>query len=316
LPAQRGGELQARVGGRGPDRYASAIEVASRDGLRVWLEADIASRWLEGPEAFREGVDRLGALARLPGVVGIKIADELGYKDGFDDDPEKVMAFLRDSATALRLVAPGRSLLVDMLVPELGCAPSLSKVAVQSARCEAEARAMYPALTVEQVDSYLGSGFIDVVDLSTGLLSESTYHSWGIDPTEAQHAAWGEVHRRGWFGDVILQSRKALAHPGPYPYDSERAESDLRLYVDTPVRVGARAVDIWTWLQRYDGEVVGLMNSGLRSNSLWQGLQERRDRGVRLFTHFTPSVVALSVPGDLRVLAQVFSDVFMAAGIG
>ena len=58
---------------------------------------------------------------------------------------------------------------------------------------------------------------IDVLDLSTGLLSDSTYASWGTTSDAAQTAAWQEVSRRGWPGLVQLQPRKALAHPGSLP---------------------------------------------------------------------------------------------------
>ena len=93
--------------------YASAVRTATSLGLHVWLEGDLAARWLQGPRSFRRGVKQLGQLASLPGVQGIKIADELGYQDGFHNDFSRIMSFLRDSATALHRAAPGKLLLIE-----------------------------------------------------------------------------------------------------------------------------------------------------------------------------------------------------------
>ncbi|MFL5737427.1 MAG: hypothetical protein ACJ76P_08810, partial [Actinomycetota bacterium] len=80
--------------------------------------------------------------------------------------------------------------------------------------------------------------------------------------------------------------------------------------------MGARAVDIWTWSQPYDGRIVHLMDPGLAPNPLWNGLVRLHRQGFDLFTHFTPSSVQRSVPADLRAISRAFSDVFMAAGVG
>lgn len=299
-------------------RYQAAVDAAARHGLQVWLEADLARRWLEGRPRFDEGVTRLAALAARPGVAGIKLADELGYGDGFGNDPAKVAAFLDDAAAALRAAAPGKQLLADLLVPELGCAPGATgaRARVAGAVCRAEARRRYPALTVERVDGYLASGDLDVVNLSTGLLDEQTYRGWGLSRDAAQRLAWAEARRRGWASRVRLQARKALAFPGRYPGGPAAAAADLRTFVDLPRREGAAAVDIWTWRQTYRGEVVRLLDPGNAGNPLWDGLRARRAAGVVLFTHFTPSSTERGLAGDMDRLAEVFTGVYTAAGIG
>ena len=299
-------------------KYQAAVDAAAKRDLQVWLEGDLAKRWLEGRPRFDEGVGRIALLAARPGVAGIKIADELGYDDGFGGDPAKVAAFLHDAAAALRKAAPGKRLLADILVPELGCAPGATgaRARVAGAACRAKARSDYPALTVERVDGYLAAGDLDVVNLSTGLLSDSTYRAWGIDRDTAQRLAWAEAKRRGWPAKVRLQYRKALAFPGRYPGGPAGAESDLRTFVDLPRREGAPAIDVWTWRQTYKGEVVRLMDPGNRDNPLWDGLRRRKAEGVALFTHFTPSSTEQGVTTDMEELAQVFTGVYTAAGIG
>jgi len=303
---------------REPTKYEAAVDAAAARDLQVWLEADLAERWLEGRGRFDEGVARLAELAARPGVAGIKIADELAYDDGFGNDPARASAFLADSAAALRKAAPGKKLLVDILVPELGCAPGATgvKAKVAGAVCRVTARRRYPALTVERVDGYLASGNLDVVNLSTGLLRQSTYQGWGIDRDRAQRLAWAAAKRRGWPSKVRLQYRKALAFPGRYPGGQATAESDLRTFVDLPRSEGAPAVDIWTWRQKYKGEIVRLMDPGNQDNHLWQGLRKRKAEGAALFTHFTPSSTERGLATDLDEVAQVFAGVYTAAGIG
>ena len=295
--------------------YRTAVEVAARDHLRVWIEADMVKRWEEGPASFRAAVTRVAALARQPGVAGIKIADELGYHDGMDSAP-KIRQFLSDTARALHAAAPHKLILVDMVVPQLGCLPGPEQAAPAAAACAVAADGHYPELALPAVDSYLRLHAIDVLDLSTGLLTGATYASWGTTAAAAQAAAWQEVSRRGWPSLVQLQARKALAHPGSYRAGPAGAAADVRLFVDIPLAHGARAVDIWTWHQEYDGAMYQLMNPGLRPNALWDQLEQQRRAGHVLFTHMSPHSVVSGLDRDLAKIATVFTDVFLPAGTG
>jgi hypothetical protein len=297
-------------------QYERSIDVANGQGLDVWLESDLTKRWLAGRSEFLEGIARLADLASRPGVMGFKIADELGYKDGFDNDARRIQAFLNDSARELRAAAPGKRILVDMLVPELGCAPAVVGLDPGQAACRAAARIRFPALRLEAVDGYLASGALDAVNLSTGILSEEAYRSWGTDRQSAQLAAWREAVRRGWHDKVDLRSRRAMAHPGAYSMNSQEAASDVHAFVDLPLESGATAVDIWTWRQLYNGEIYHLMDPDMHSNTLWTLLGLRHRAGSILSTHFTPSSTEQSITADLAAIGRVFSAVFVAAGIG
>jgi len=295
--------------------YRTAVEVAAHDHLRVWIEADMVKRWEEGSDSFQAAVTRVAALARRPGVVGIKIADELGYNDGMDS-AAKIRRFLSDTARALHAAAPHKLILVDMVVPQLGCLPGPRQAAPAAAACAAAADAHYPELALPEIDGYLRMHAIDVLDLSTGLLSDSTYASWGTTSDSAQTAAWQEVSRRGWPRLVHLQARKALAHPGSYRAAPAEAADDVRLFVDIPLAHGARAVDIWTWHQEYDGAMYQLMNPGMRPNALWHQLEQQRQAGHVLFTHMSPHSLESGLDRDLAKIATVFTDVFLPAGTG
>lgn len=295
--------------------YSSAVTVALHDHLRVWIEADMVRRWEEGPNSFRAAIARVSALASRPGVAGIKVADELGYRDGMTS-PGKIRQFLSATVRALRAAVPGKQILVDMVVPQLGCIPGHQPGGSPEAACAAQAARAYPQLTLAAVDSYLRLKAIDVLDLSTGLLAESTYTAWATTSDAAQIAAWREVNRRGWPDLVRLQARKALAHPGSYPGSDGQAATDAHLYIDIPLAGGARAVDVWTWRQRYDGVLYRLMNPGMQANALWQQLLRRRRAGDVLFTHMSPHSIERGLIGDMAKIATVFTDVFLPAGTG
>ena len=295
--------------------YADAVRAAERQGLHVWLESDLVKQWEGGGAAFRTALDKLGSLAAIPGVAGIKIADEMGYHDGLDT-PARIRAFLAAASAGLARTAPGKPLLVDMIVPELGCVPDQQPPVIWSTICGVKVRGQYPQLTLQQVTGYLRTHTIGVLDLSTGLLPDSTYVGWGIDRDRAQQVAWAKVRQLGWPSLVRLQARKALAHPGSYDGTGDQAAADVRTWVDLPLSDGAVAVDVWTWRQMYQGGINRILNPGLQPNALWDALVARREHGARLFTHISPHSLEVSLDTDLAKLAQVFTDVFVAAGTG
>lgn len=295
--------------------YLRAIRTAADDGLRVWLEADLVKRWLDGPASFQQAVSAIGTEAKEPGVVGIKIADELGYEDGLKSIGA-VERFLDASAAALHAAAPGKLLLVDMLVPELGCMPDTSATVAYTQPCVESLRYRYKQLSLSAIDAYLHRHDIDVVDISTGLFTSPQYAAWGVTSDDAQSAAWREIARRGWPQLATIQSRKALAHPGADTSSAADVDATLRTFVDVPHGLGAVATDVWTWRQLYTGKIYRLLNPGLQPNGLWDGLVERHRLGIRLFTHFSPNSVEASVETDMSMIAKAFTDVFVATGTG
>ena len=295
--------------------YRSAVSVAIADHLRVWIEADLVKRWEEGPTWFSAAIGRVAALADRPGVTGIKIADELGYNDGMNS-AAKIRKFLSAAAQALHAAAAHKLILVDMVVPQLGCLPGRQRPGSPEAACASQQQRAYPQLAPSDVDGYLRLHAIDVLDLSTYLQPDGTYASWGTTAPAAQLAAWQEVRDRGWPALVRLQARKALAHPGSYPGTAADAAAEVRTYVEIPLGNGARGADIWTWRQEYQGEIYRLLNPGMQDNALWDQLAQLRRSRAALFTHFSPHFVESGVRSDLAMIATVFTDVFLPAGTG
>jgi hypothetical protein len=259
-------------------------------------------------------IRRLAPLARRPGVVGFKIADELGYQDGFQTAGQ-VRAFLADAAAGLRRIAPRKLILADILVPELGCAEGVLASIVSSSMCAQQARARYPALSLSNVNTYVRSGDLDAIDLSTDLLPATTYESWGITQAQAQRAAWREVAILRWSSYVTVQERHALAHAGSYTGSATDAQRDAHIFASIPLSEGAAGLDVWAWQQVEDGVVMRLMDPGLRSNALWRMLTGLHDRGIEMYTSFTPSSVDQGIRPDMAKLARVFTGVIVAAGV-
>jgi hypothetical protein len=305
--------------GSGPelpgDRYVVLATALHRRGVAVWWETDLVKRWLGGPAAFDGAIARLGELAKVPGTVGFKISDEIGYGDGLTSTAQAT-DFLRQARSRLAEVAPGKKILVDAVVPELGCLPWRG---ANQESCAQRVRSKYPAATAVAVESYLRARLIDRLDLSTGLLEDSTYAKWGTSRQQAQSDAWNRVEAQGWGALTVLQSRKALADANGYQGSADQAASDTSIYIDVPVAAGAKAVDIWTWRQRYQGQVVSLLAPDLGGNALWTALVQHRRDGVQLLTHMTPSMMPADANGfdrECALAAEAFTAVFVAAGTG
>ena len=306
----------ARVSGVSPgpaDPYLRAAAQLHARNVRVWFEIDLVARWLDGPTTFQRAVRRVAELAHSPGTVGFKVADELGYHDGLTTQAQ-VLTFLRATRTALTRVAPTAQVLVDAVVPELGCLPGHDAA---GATCAREAQATSPGATVDTVSSYLAAGLVDRLDLSGGLLTASAYRDRGLTLLEADRRVWRRVDALGWSTRTWLQGRKALAMDGGWTGTDATASSTAELYIDVPRQYGAHAVDIWTWRQAYADRSYSLLAPDLRPNPLWDVLRARSHDGAVLFTHVSPSTLspdALRRAHEYDLVASVFHAVFVAAG--
>ena len=302
-------------------KYVALAEAVAAHGAKAWVEADLVKAWLAGPEKYATALETVIALADRPGVAGVKIADELGYDD--QTDATTVLAFLTSTTRTLHERLPGRKVVVDFIVPELGCLAwsgvpdTVAGPASAAGRrsCGAAEVGRNPAVALTAIDGYIGKGGLDVVDLSVGLRSDAEYADWGTTRDAAMAAAWDEASRR-WRTKVRLQARKALAHSGPYEGTKETAEADVRTYVDIPLAHGAHAVDIWTWSQPYKGGTYTLTDPKLAPNDLTRALLERRRRGVELWTHMTPSSMQVGLEQDVATAVTIFSGVLVASGTG
>jgi hypothetical protein len=294
--------------------YIGMVDMVAAQRAKVWVEVDLVKAWETGPQRYADVLNIAVKLAARRGVVGIKIADELGYHDGLDT-PERARAFLAQASRDIRSRLPDTKILVDMVVPQFGC---LAWASEQAARlsCANSAAETSPAATIDAVDTYVAAKTFDVLDLSAGLLDQTTYLAWGTTRDQAMLAVWKEAVRRQWGALVTLQARKAMAHPGSYQGTAAQAEADLHTFVDIPLANGAKAVDIWAWRQMYEGSMYRLYDPGLRTNPLIAGLARRRAAGAHLFTHMSPSSVEVSQKTDVSAATAIFGAIFVAAGAG
>lgn len=293
-------------------KYATLVQDLRARGTGVWIESDFVKAYLAGTARYSQVVGSALGLARQPGVAGIKVADELGYHDG-TTSPE-ALAMLRRAVHDIHTASPGTKVLIDVVVPELGCLSWMPAATPTMRMCGATARSANPAASLAAVDAYASTG-VDVIDLSPGLQDDSWYAGQGISRDEAMRQCWREAVRR-WGSRVTLQARKALAHPGPYTGGEAQAQADVHTYVDIPLAEGAKAVDIWTWAQEYHGQVVTLTDPRGVPNALTRALQQRRKEGARLWTHMTPSLYQVDRAHDVPQVTQQFDVVLVAAGTG
>ncbi|MGP4103307.1 hypothetical protein [Nonomuraea sp. KM90] len=148
------------------DPVGQALTKARAYNLRTWLESDLVKAWRGeneerqacnaherhngGCDTFEAAVRRLAQHARQPGVVGVKIAFDLGLRGDFADDDE-IVRFLIETSRALRGVFPARRLIaVDLAIPELGCGDHEA--------CRTAMRRDHPLITLAKVEKYTSTG--------------------------------------------------------------------------------------------------------------------------------------------------------------
>ncbi|MEU9835592.1 hypothetical protein AB0D67_29000 [Streptosporangium sp. NPDC048047] len=301
------------------DSLSQAIGQAHRRGLRIWLEADLTTTWLEAArrgntEQFKAAVDQLAQQAAKPGVAGIKIAYDLGIRNF--DSAEEIQRFVAETSAALRAalrtaVPEGRrQLAVDVVVPELGCGANTT--------CQKGLQAKYPLLTLERVEKYVLTGGVDVVNISSGLFA-TDYQTYKIPLERALTNQWVRLRMRGWDTRVLLGAREiGLAHRGDTPTKVTReitkaADAAAAARVDQPVNTGGvRSVVLWTHRQTWDGATWRLTDAGLAPNPIWNSLTRRKNLG-RIAIAFNPHDPEKSIAEDLEVIGQVATEVYLYA---
>ena len=316
--------------GKPREQYVALADAVLAQGAQAWVEADLVKAWRAGPERFDSVVGVVAAFVARSGIGGVKIADEFGYGDGLG--ASDAQDALRSMTAAMHDRVPDRRVLIDVVVPQLGClawqesaspgtpgaagwATATPEARSRMRRCAEAEAAKNPAATIAAVDGYVRDGGIDVLDLSAGLRDDAEYAAWGTTRDAAMTAIWAEASRR-WGDRVTLQARKALAHDGAYDKSAATAEADVHTFVDIPLANGAKAVDVWTWSQPYRGTTRQLTDPGLVDNALVTALRARRERGASLWTHMTPSSLQKGLEGDVRAATSIFGTVFVTSGTG
>ncbi|MEU0519379.1 hypothetical protein [Streptosporangium sp. NPDC006007] len=266
-----------------------AITAAKTNGLRVWIDTELADDWKAGAAGFASAVKRIGALAARPEVAGIRFSSQLGYNATFKTGGE-VDAFVTAASAALRQVAPGKRLGVHTVVPELACGADDT--------CESETRKRYPLLAPERIESHLVSGRVDQVSLDSGLL-HGGYDTWKINAEQARRNQWIQVRARAW--DVLAQvTAEETGLVGQVTGEQIAAR------VSKPVLDGsAQQVNVWTRVQDAKGTVNRL--------TAWDELKKLTPIQRRVAAVYDPATPETDVAADLKKLSEVFGQVYLTA---
>ena len=123
-----------------------------------------------------------------------------------------MLAFLRATRTGSGPSGPDAQVLVDAMVPELGCLRDYGVVR-RNLRPQQPAPRV-PEQAIDTVSTYLRAGLVDRLDLSIGLLSASAYHDRGLTLARPTARSGATSTRSGWSAMTWLQARKALAMDG------------------------------------------------------------------------------------------------------
>jgi len=291
------------------DPTKEAIQQAQALGLRVWLETDLVATWEAGANQLKATAARLAQQTNQPGVVGVKIAAELGLRSRFTD-PAEVRRFVTEASAVLRAVLPaGRQIAVDVVIPELGCG--------QHAQCVNTMHTNYPLLKLAEVEQYVLNGAVDAVNVATPLFNPflDIYKQSGLSTDRILQQQWMALRIRNWDSRVpglyIGARELGLAHPDGKPaLTGADAMNAVKARLDGPLRLGVQHVVLWTWKQQWDGVAWRLNDAGLRSNSVWDALRDRKALR-RTSIVFNPREIERSVGEDLREIANIASTVYI-----
>ncbi|WP_329430950.1 hypothetical protein OG339_48210 (plasmid) [Streptosporangium sp. NBC_01495] len=301
------------------DPTAQALQHAKALGLRIWLETDLVAAWQAGPAQLQAAAARLAQHAAAANVVGVKVAAELGLRGGFDNTAagaEQIRTFLSDVSKVMRAtLPPGRQIAVDVIVPELGCG--------QSQACVTAMRTGYPLLTLAEVETYVLTGNVDAVNLSSPLVKPfvDVYTKAGISQDRVLQQQWLALRQRNWDSKVpglYIGARDiGLAHSGTTStLTGAVAENAVKARVDQPLKTGVRHVVLWTWRQTWNDTDWRLTNrgdgQGLKSSGVWDALRTRKPL-ERTSVIFNPREFELSIAEDLKEIATVASTVYITA---
>ncbi|GIH91735.1 hypothetical protein ACFFMN_29210 [Planobispora siamensis] len=266
-----------------------AVAAAKDNGLRIWIDTELADDWKAGTAAFTAAVKRIGALAARPEVAGIRYTSQLGYNTTFATQ-EEITAFVSAASAALRQAAPGKQLGLHTVVPVFACGAQED--------CKAEMTKRHPLLAPEKVESHLIAGYADQITLDTGLLYGG-YETWKIDAEAAQRNQWIQVRARAW--DVLAQV--AAEETG---LTGDVAAEQVATRVSAPVMDGAaQQVNLWTRVPDAQGAVKNL--------TAWDALEKLGPIQRRMAAVYNPSAPVTDVAADLKKIGGVFGQVYLTA---
>ncbi|WP_219510883.1 hypothetical protein [Nonomuraea ceibae] len=287
------------------DPVTQALAQARAHGLRIWLETDLVNAWKQGPEHLKASAEQLSQFADRPGVVGVKLAYDLGLR-GFTDE-DQISQFVTETSRTLRATLPaGRKIAVDVVIPELGCG--------SNQRCAQAMRQAYPLLTLARVESYVLSGAVDAVNITGGLFADK-YAEFKITTKAAAANLWQRLRLLSWKTRVpglYIGSREiGLAHTGAT--SAITATSANRLIqdrIDAPLRTGADHIVLWTLRQTFNGQTWRLTDAGLQRNPIWNALRTRNATRALSIT-YNPREPESNVGDDIKVIADIASAIFI-----
>jgi hypothetical protein len=278
-----------------------AVKTAAADGMRVWLDTELADDWKAGHLA--EAAKKVAALAQQQDVVGIRFTTQLGYNSTFTDADE-MDRFVAETTAALRKLAPGKKLAAHTVLPVFGCGANEA--------CKTELTKTYPLLDPDRIGAWLSKGLIDQLALDSGHLGHD-YAAWKIDATQAQRNQWIEVRARAWDAYAQITAEDAgLAAAGAPKLTADQAAKSITEKIATPIQDdAAETVTLWSRWENEQGQVSRLYGEKWAANTTWDQLKKLGTVRPRLATIYDPTAPEVDAATDLKNLSTVFGQVYL-----
>ncbi|MFI6500213.1 hypothetical protein [Nonomuraea typhae] len=280
-----------------------SAKTAREDGMRVWIDAELADDWKAGKLA--EAAKKVASLAAAPGVVGVRFSSQVGYNNVLQS-AEEIDKFVTEASHALRQAVPGRKLAVHTVVPVLGCGAN--------EECKATVGKKYPLLDPDKIGAWLEKGLVDQLGLDNGHLS-TEYAAWKISAADAQRNQWIQVRARAWDAWAHVAAEDAgFTGPGSSQLTAEQATKAITERIAQPLQAdAAESVILWTRWQDGKGAVNRVLGDKLADSPTWEQLKKLTAIKARLATIYDPATPEVDAASDLKKLSEVFSTVYVRA---
>jgi hypothetical protein len=282
------------------------VDAARQAGLAVVLEFDYKADFFAGKDISAKVAAVADQITSHPGTVAaVHVADRLNQ----NYSAAQGLRYLAATGGVLHRLAPGVPVLVNASDWQLTCG-----LAGQSSCAGHGPRFQYE--TDATLQAFRRSGYLDGISIADNLKNENA---------AAQVAAWQRARAR-WPAPFILWATCSQLSFGQASYPgTPAADAATRAYMLVPVGLGADAVALWAWHQKYQGAVDTFLDKDGGSNAMWASMTAAAQRIAAAGAAGAKGRAALavvpagapSVPGSAATVAVVLIlGAAIVAGLG
>jgi hypothetical protein len=229
------------------------VDAARRAGLAVVLEFDYKVDFFAGQDITAKVVAVADQIRLHPGTISaVHVADRLNQ----NYSAAQGLRYLAATGGVLHRLVPGVPVMVNASDWQLTCGlPAQSSCTGHAPQFQYE--------TDATLQTFQRSGYLDGISIADNLKNEDA---------AAQVLAWQRA-RALWPRPFILWATCSQLSFGQTSYPgTPPADAATRAYMLVPVGLGADAVALWAWHQKYQSAVDTFLDKDGGSNQMWASM--------------------------------------------